>query len=338
MNTDEALKMLRDRLNAKADADRQTILKTWNADVEAAGSDDSTAHSILCINEIIQELSSSGRPHRLIIILHGIRDAGVWMEALKDQLSSNDTVVQPLDFSFYISPFFMTGVGASWILAKTLSSIRDTIAEHQPKELVIIAHSFGTYIVCNVLLKNPEIRCNKLIMCGAVVSKNFPFRLIPRPPQILNECGGRDIWPVIAQGFNLKIYNRYGASGVWGLRLPNVVDRYHDTGHSDYLTREFAETYWVPFIYSNQIVKSSYQANRRPIPWGVSLLSVGLWIVLILIGLGVVAYFASLAFPVTSWIAYSIALLIILLIILAGIRSYLWPSATTSSLSTGKLH
>jgi hypothetical protein len=55
-----------------------------------------------------------------------------------------------------------------------------------------------------------------------------------------------------------------------GFGHSRVQDRYHDIGHSDYLTGVFASAFWLPFLEQGIITPG---LRRRPKePWWVSAL------------------------------------------------------------------
>lgn len=219
----------------------------------------------------------------LVLVLHGIRDHGAWMEMVKSELHAIDNVrVQLIDFDFYNALFFMTGINTRRIVADARHKIQATIAAVPHSELIVIAHSFGTYVITEILRESSSfIHVHRMIFCGSVVSRRFQFDRINHPPYVLNECGGRDIWPILAQGFRLFTAGEFGAAGVFGLRQPCVEDRYHDFGHSTYLEREFIRTYWVPYIKTNTILPSPYEANRRKTPLAISYIASSGWVMLI---------------------------------------------------------
>ena len=241
-----AVDELRRRLVASSTQTKDAVLEEWTREHADPQRPDSEAHLALSIKELLREFRTENPlpgKARLVLILHGIRDHGAWMEMIKHRLSGEHVVVKPLDYEFYDSLRFMIGIGASSIVEGIKTKLRDAQADHPNHELTIIAHSFGTHITTKILLDCPEIRCKKLILCGAVVSRKFPFRKLTQRPIVINECGDRDIWPVLAQGFNLRFTGRYGAAGVFGIRDPSVEDRFHDFKHSDYLKPEFVDKY-----------------------------------------------------------------------------------------------
>jgi len=74
----------------------------------------------------------------------------------------------------------------------------------------------------------------------------------------VNECGFKDVWPVIAEGLS----SSYGASGRFGFGGNRVRDRFHAVGHSGFLTSEFVSKYWVPFFYGGTVVDGHLQPHQ----------------------------------------------------------------------------
>jgi hypothetical protein len=249
-----ALLELRRRLAAAATGEKSLLVEQWVREQVVEGSSDEDVHGAL------------------------IRDQGEWMDMVKVRLENADITVQPIDFEFFDSVRFMTGIGVGGVINRVLAKVRTAKADNEGAELLIIAHSFGTYIASCILRDHPDIRCSRAIFCGSVVPRTFRFDKVAHCPRIVNECGGRDIWPVIAQGFSC--WYRYGAAGVWGLRASRIDDRFHDFGHSDYLVAEFVDQFWKPYVERGELVRSPYQDKRRSAPLCISLLALGWWLML----------------------------------------------------------
>ncbi|WP_417408378.1 caspase family protein [Hoeflea sp.] len=208
---------------------------------------------------------------QIVILLHGIRTRAWWQGTLTTLIESEtDSIVIPIkygrfDLFRFILPFYFL---KNPTISKIEKRIEDTIDQFPDAKITIIAHSFGTYALSEILFRNPRIRLNRIVLCGAIIRNDFPWdRLYSQiadtnsRSSIINECGLRDIWPLAAQSLTWG----YGSSGVDGFGTVGVRDRFHDLGHSDFLTEEFARTYWLPLIEANDFAISAAEAaGQRP--------------------------------------------------------------------------
>jgi hypothetical protein len=88
--------------------------------------------------------------------------------------------------------------------------------------------------------------------------------------KILNECGDRDPWPVLAK----QIAWGCGSSGTFGLLSRRATNRFHPTGHSDYFDAGFVRDMWRPFLEHGEVMTSDWDTIRykHPAPWWISAL------------------------------------------------------------------
>lgn len=241
-----------------------------------APTDPAERHHFDSVIAIARVSSKKPAKHTLVFVIHGIRDEGPWMDMVRDVIESKSVTVKLIDFDDFGAGRFLFGIKVKSVIEASVQKMRHAISyieqKHGDVRLMAIGHSFGTYVLLKVLDDNPDLAFERMIFCGSVAPRKYRYDKLKNAPQMVNDCGARDIWPIIAGSFGWK---DYGAAGVWGIRVANVDDRYHDFGHSDYLTREFAEQYWRPFIASGTINYSAYQKVRRPAPRGLRLLGYG---------------------------------------------------------------
>ena len=116
------------------------------------------------------------------------------------------------------------------------------------------------------------------------------------PSKILNKCGDRDPWPVIAK----KIAWGCGSAGTFGLFSERATNRFHRNGHSDYFDAGFVRDMWVPFLEAGEVKASEWDKARseHPGPWWIRTIdkipSVPIALA-ILIGIAVIATRAELS-------------------------------------------
>ena len=267
----------------------------------------------------------------LIILVHGIRDPGFWQDELRD-LFENETqkanLNQPapdvvkvetiktevVDIFGFIAPikFFRQKY-----IDRAKEKINNLLFDKKYKDYkkTIIAHSFGTYIVANILDENINLVLDKVIMCGAIVPNQFRWGHILKinfkgnPTAIINEFSPLDIFPLLAK----RVTYGFGDIGTMGAGAP-IRDRNHYISHSGYLKIKFAKDYWIPFIFKDTIKKGPSKPEDFSLPWyflltriPLNYMSVFIVIVLALSGLLLVhkmlnggVFKAALKYPVNG--------------------------------------
>jgi hypothetical protein len=196
-----------------------------------------------------------GMPFTHIVVpVHGIRDDGGWFEVLQQAFKKRpDIQVAPGGYGYlHVSKFLREGRRQP-IYEQVVSTLRS--AQGQNRVVSVLCHSFGTYCVTRAILENPDIRLFRLIMCGSIVPREFPWDRVPAPlpaGRVVNDCGNLDIWPVIVQ----RLTKVFGNTGRLGFAHHPVSDRWHNVDHSGFFTNEIVTKYWAPFLAEGKVVKS----------------------------------------------------------------------------------
>lgn len=109
----------------------------------------------------------------------------------------------------------------------------------------IIAHSYGTYAISNILERDSTVEIDNLILCGSIIKNDFDWQRTRRQVsgRIINDHGVMDIWPIIAKSVTWG----YGDTGTYGCGDP-IEDRRHSKRHSEFFEREFVEKFWESFF------------------------------------------------------------------------------------------
>ncbi len=216
---------------------------------------------------LISGIAISTQKH-IVILIHGIRTFAPWQARIENSLDDDQSIkVIPLSYDYYgLRKFCSPKKFSSGPLESLESDLSTIFNTHLGAKFSVVAHSFGTYLISEILRKyraSENIPIENLILCGAIVNKNYQWNLYPANKLlVLNEAGSKDIWPVFAY----HISKEYGATGTFGIKKPLVKDRFHSNSHSDYFTNEFIKQYWVPFLKYGQIVNSGWGSREETFP------------------------------------------------------------------------
>lgn len=220
----------------------------------------------------------AARRGHVVLLIHGIRTQGEWQQRAAATLEEEPTIrVRPTRYEFFDVVRFLLPFDAlrRYPVTRVTTLIRDELTKH-PDQISIVAHSFGTYIVSQMLLNEPDLDFHRIILCGSIIPDGFPWekfrhRLSPQASadwQVVNDCGLNDPWPVLAQSITWG----YGASGRFGFGHGRVKDRYHAVGHSGFFDESFVRRYWLPYLVSGDVVEG--QLGRPQNSWWISISTV----------------------------------------------------------------
>jgi hypothetical protein len=243
----------------------------------------------------------------IVLLVHGIRTTAKWVGMVKETLertSSNALTVEPVSYGmFSLWRFILPGLSRRAPVAAISRYIRavrarDNDLNKDPNDrrlISVVAHSFGTYCLFKVLDQNPNVRLHRVILCGSVLPQNMGIDRYQGqlgPSKVLNECGDRDPWPVIAK----KIAWGCGSAGTFGLLNERAINRFHRNGHSDYFDAGFIHDMWEPFLQRGEVQTSAWDKFRDdyPNPWWIRALDrfPALAFLLVLVIIGSLFFFA----------------------------------------------
>lgn len=188
----------------------------------------------------------SGR--RVVALIHGIRTDGFWSDTVGPELTASDVDWVKVGFGVFDLarflaplPYFRTRV-----VRKVATALRHEMKARGIKRISVVAHSFGTYVISRILRSDEtsDIDFDVVVLCGSIVRRDFPWDAArSRCTRVVNECGTRDFWPVLAG----KLLPIYGPSGTVGFESATLaVNRYYSLRHSGFLTPDFSKTNWLP--------------------------------------------------------------------------------------------
>jgi hypothetical protein len=229
---------------------------------------------------------------QIVLLIHGIRTQADWQEMVAEVLKEDTKIeVKLIRYGYFDALRFWLPFTRSGPINYVEKQIKIVKSSHPNAKLSIIVHSFGSYIIGKILERHYDLNIEKLILCGSVLETTYRWedalnRRNIKEDNVINECGKKDIWPVLAKATSWG----YGVSGTHGFGNVIVKDRFHDATHGQYFKEEFVSKYWKPFIHQGEYKRTPFEINRSTTPQWLSLL--GILPIKSMLMLAVVSYFA----------------------------------------------
>jgi pimeloyl-ACP methyl ester carboxylesterase len=199
-----------------------------------------------------------------VVMIHGIMTEGLWFATTAKALKDADHSLHPVpagyghfDLVRFLAPipYFRRAV-----VRRIQSKLRGVVEDSKIRRVSVIAHSFGTFVIGEILKTSPDLRLHRLILCGSILPEDYdwethshkidPLSGDATTQRIVNDCGWRDVWPVFAESVTWG----YGSAGRFGFQGPKVLDRFHGTAHSDFFGDAFVHDYWLPLLSEGRVV------------------------------------------------------------------------------------
>ena len=202
----------------------------------------------------------------LLIVIHGIRDMGTWGVTIKNRLENPNLTVNPIQYGYFnalrfVEPFYSRHWAVRYVETRVRYAIAKHRIDHPTARISLLAHSFGAYVVAEMLRRDPFLTLDNLALCGSVLSRSFaPDILLRQVTRFVNDCGNQDIWPVVAGSVTWG----YGNTGTFGFGI-NAVDRFHKGKHSLFFCPKFIDTFWGSLFLNGRVVNSDV-APAQPTP------------------------------------------------------------------------
>jgi hypothetical protein len=216
---------------------------------------------------------------QVVLLIHGIRTEADWGPMVRSKIEVPGKIeVIPIKYGYldafrFWFPFWTRNRPIERVYTQIRVALQVAHERDPHAKLSIIAHSFGTYIIGQILKQGFDLHIHRLILCGSVLPQNFPWEQYQGRfdrEKVINECGKTDIWPVLAQSTSWG----YGASGTQGFGAVLVKDRFHAGGHGQYFEPDFVEKSWEPFIRRGKFEGTKYEVQMPPTPWWMSVLGI----------------------------------------------------------------
>lgn len=223
----------------------------------------------------------------VVISLHGIRTRGKWQKELASELGRASLVPEPLDYGFFGAIKLLWPSTRRRQIDWFLKEYTQVLERNQCDAPSIVAHSFGTYIVAGAMEIYKEIRFERIIFCGAIVRREYPWNDILNRGQymfVLHDFGRRDTWARLVEW----VVEDAGQSGLRGFEASDsgqVIQReLKEFRHSDYFYNLNYRKNWIPFLKGSGLDELRPTARPRGQNWKFRL--VQLTLILLTLGLG----------------------------------------------------
>jgi O-acetyl-ADP-ribose deacetylase (regulator of RNase III)/pimeloyl-ACP methyl ester carboxylesterase len=203
-------------------------------------------------------------PDHAVALIHGIMTEANWFDRVDKLLRTNDHQLYPIPCGFgtfdvvrFLTPGKLTKRA---VIRKVERELLRLCKDESFKYVSVVAHSFGTYILSQILRKHSDIKLHRVILCGAVLPQHYNWEQhrdqinvfnssTHRTYRVMNDCGWKDNWPVFAKFMTWG----YGMAGRTGFQSPASLDRYHNAGHSDFFSNDFVSRFWLPFLANGEV-------------------------------------------------------------------------------------
>lgn len=199
----------------------------------------------------------------ILFLVHGIQTDGAWQKHVQEAFRDIPKL-NIVDIGYdCVTPAQLASPFRNQPINKVLWEIRNARRREPLARLMVIAHSFGTYIISRIIAEHPDIEFERVVLCGSIVPRSYKWDLFARNMprgSILNHVGTRDFYPVLATFSSVG----YGASGRLGFNAAAVIDKYFDYGHSDFFEpdKEHIRKFWKPFIQHGTVVESDWDIRK----------------------------------------------------------------------------
>jgi hypothetical protein len=207
----------------------------------------------------------------VVILLHGILTFAEWQDRIERRLEDIDLIPFSVGYQWFALTAFLLPL--PWFRLQVYNridqQIRDARRQYPNARISVIAHSFGTYVLGH-LLTNTDHTFYKIFLCGSVLPEGFSFIAHRhkigdqngdrrRQRWIVNHCGEKDIWPVMAWFLSWW----YGKSGRFGFKQTMVADHFHVALAHKFFDDPFTTDHVLPFFRGG----APQGTGRGPVPF-----------------------------------------------------------------------
>lgn len=214
------------------------------------------------IEEIIKDIENvkiieedyTKKNKKVIFAIHGFNTRGNWKNNFSRVISedfSNDFIYCPWDYgSFGYKELLLSKQKDKKI--EEFHDFYNFIAhKHFDKEIYVVAHSFGSYIIGESLKRYPEVRFDKILLLGNVLERDYSWTELKKKGKV------KKVKSLIGEeDFALKFswLAKLGNAGKKGFKEKCdflIEETYQEMNHSDMFGIENMRSNWMKFFTNN---------------------------------------------------------------------------------------
>jgi len=198
---------------------------------------------------------------RLVISLHGIRTRGEWQKKFCPYISELGWKYYPLDYGYFFAAQLLNPFSHGSKVLWFRNEINRICEENGGVTPSIVVHSFGSLILGKAIQKYPDLKFDKIVLTGSIMSRCFPWKSAYEKEQfthVLNIIGKKDIWSKIAH-YVVDGGGKSGAAGFYEESLIEQVEEYSydQFGHGDAHFSDVFTSRVIPFLESSNSISGN---------------------------------------------------------------------------------
>lgn len=242
----------------------------------------------------------------VVFVLHGIRDMAKWTTDYKEPLEAAYLAEHPdgkTKLHVHLAQYGYFGMGPFLLWADRQKNVRwfmDQITELKAKfpnlkEISLIGHSNGTYILASALRKYASLKIHRSALAGSVIRRDFPWSQYAKRINAVRNYVGSEDWvvglcPCVFEKPLFNVFNEdIGSAGFNGFTDPMAVPlqtKFVRGAHGAALHKDNIDSI-VKFIIRGDLVDApTLKEDDHPVWLGfipLSLLSQVCWLLWILV-------------------------------------------------------
>lgn len=201
---------------------------------------------------IVSEVRDERPVPVVLVVLHGIRDNGDWQAAFSVPDAHSGLLaieVHPISYRRLDTASFLFGWRDRQIDEFVLSRMKAIVRRFPSSPVPVFAHSNGAKVLARILDRLP-VRPDGVFLAGAVCTKDDAGRFDDVRVFVANDCGLRDLWPLVAAALRPSVF---GDVGVVGFGNSPIVDRFFAFGHAGALDPTHFQDWIYPSIVTGRL-------------------------------------------------------------------------------------